>query len=85
MSFYGTMDDAKKFAKAASMQIDGLEPGDTSPVQGGQQPDGSFHLNLEGEKTFTDKRTRPREVGHVTVEAPKRELHSVPIKKGGVL
>jgi hypothetical protein len=83
MSFYGNMDDAKANAKRASMQIDGLEPGSTSPVQSGQSPDGAFDLNLEGEKTFTDKRTRPREVGHTNTL--KRELHPVPLKKGGVL
>jgi hypothetical protein len=83
MSFYGNMDDAKANAKRASMQIDGLEAGSTSPVQNGQSPDGAFDLNLEGEKTFTDKRTRPREVGHTSTL--KRELHPVPLKKGGVL
>jgi hypothetical protein len=81
MSFYGNMDDAKKNANRASLQIDGMEPGSTSPVQSGS--DGSFDLNLEGEKNFTDKRTRPREVGHQT--SVRRELHPIPLKKGGVL
>jgi hypothetical protein len=83
MSYYGTHDQAKEDAKKASVQIDGYNTSETSPVQNGQSPDGSFHLNLEGEKSFTDNRTRPRPVGHV--DTLKRELHPVPLKKGGVL
>lgn len=81
MSFYGNLEEARSNAKKASMQIDGLEPSSTSPVQNGS--DGSFHLPLEGEKNFTDSRTRPREVGHQN--SMRRELHPVPLKKGGVL
>ena len=80
MSFYGDIEEAKKCAHHASKQIDGLEPGETSPVREGAAPDGAFQLHMEGEKVFTDKRTRMREVGHV--ETLKRELHPVPLKKG---
>jgi len=85
MSFYGNLDEAKSNAHRASKQIDGLEPGETSPVQNGKNitEDGAFHLKLEGTSNFTDSRTRPREVGHVN--SPRRELHPIPLKKGGVL
>jgi hypothetical protein len=83
MSFYGNIEDAKKCAHHASKQIDGLEPGSTSPVQSGQSPDGSFHLGIEGEKEFTKSRTRPGWKG--TTTTLKRELHTEPLKKGGVL
>lgn len=83
MSFFGNMDDAKSNAKRASMQIDGTEPGETSPVHEGQSPDGAFHLPLGGTKEFTNSRTRMTPVGHTT--SLKRELHPVPVKKGGVL
>lgn len=86
MSYYGTHEQAAADAKKASKQIDGLEPSETSPVQMGKNiaEDGAFHLKIEGgDKEFTNKRTRMTPVGHVTT--PRRELHPVPIKKGGVL
>jgi hypothetical protein len=85
MSFYGNLEDAKKNAHMASKQIDGLEPGETSPVQNGKAitEDGAFHLPMSGTKEFTNSRTRMTPVGHTTT--PRRELHPVPLKKGGVL
>ena len=80
MSFTRSIEDAKAYAHIADKQIDGLEPGETSPVHEGASPDGAFKLHMEGEKVFTDKRTRMREVGHV--ETLRRELHPVPLKKG---
>lgn len=85
MSFYGNLDDARKNAHHASKQIDGLEPGDTSPVHEGKPitEDGAFHLPLGGTTEFTSSRTRMTPVGHTT--SPRRELHPIPLKKGGVL
>jgi len=83
MSYFGNREQAKSDAHAASKQIDGLEPGATSPVQEGQSPDGAFHLPLSGTKEFTNSRTRMTPTGVTTTL--KRELHSVPLKKGGVL
>lgn len=85
MSFYGNLEDAKKCALHGSKQIDGLEPSETSPVQNGKNitEDGAFKLPMEGTREFTHARTRMRPVGHVT--SPRRELHPIPLKKGGVL
>lgn len=57
MSFYGSKKDAKTFALEADLQIDGLEPGSTSPLyNGGSGSEGG--APMEGESTFTDSRTR---------------------------
>lgn len=56
MSFYGNLEDAKSNAKKASIQIDGLEPGATSPVRDGKSTDGA--APIEGPKEFTTNRTR---------------------------
>jgi hypothetical protein len=56
MSYLGTRENAKADAKAADMQIDGLEPSNTSPVRDGDG--GAPVLKMEGEKTFTTARTR---------------------------
>lgn len=58
MSYPGTRESAKADAKAADTQLDGLEPGSTSPIQHGQSPDGAFHMKIKGETEFTNKRTR---------------------------
>ena len=51
------MEDAKNNAKKADHQIDGLEPGATSPVQVGGSEAGGAPLE-KGETTFTNARTR---------------------------
>lgn len=56
MSFYGNLEDAKSNAHKASMQIDGLETSNTSPVQKGS--DGSPKLSMGGPKEFSQSRTR---------------------------
>jgi hypothetical protein len=43
------------------MQIDGLEPGNTSPVNAGSSEAGGAPLS--GKKEFTTERTRPGNLG----------------------
>lgn len=57
MSFCGTKEDAKKYAKEADMQIDGLETSNTSPVNAGGSDAGGAPLS--GKKEFSTERTRP--------------------------
>jgi len=56
MSFCGTFDDAKNYAKRADMQIDGLETSNTSPVRDGSTEPGGAPMS--GRKEFTPERTR---------------------------
>ena len=59
MSFYGSLEDAKNNAHKATKQIDGLEPGATSPVHegGSGTADGSAPIHLQMDKTeFTTDR-----------------------------
>jgi len=57
MSYFGDLAKAKADAKAADMQIDGLEPGSTSPVRDGSSDAGGAPLS--GKKEFSTERTRP--------------------------
>jgi hypothetical protein len=84
MSYPGTHESAIADAKKADKQIDGLEPGSTSPVQDGKKitEDGAFQLKIEGKTEFTKERTRHGWYG-VTTE-PRRELHPIPMKKGEI-
>jgi hypothetical protein len=59
MSYPGTRETAKADARAADMQIDGLETSETSPVRdGGSSATVAGAAPLNGEKEFTTKRTR---------------------------
>jgi hypothetical protein len=61
MSYLGTREQAKSDAKAADMQIDGLETSNTSPVLNGSSDPGGAPMS--GTKEFTTARTRPGSVG----------------------
>ncbi len=61
MSFLGSLEDAKKNAEKADMQIDGNDPGSTSPVMNGSSDAGGAPLS--GKKEFTSERTRTGTVG----------------------
>jgi hypothetical protein len=56
MSFCGSKEDAKKYAKEADVQIDGLELSNTSPVRSGSNEAGG--APMIGPKAFTTERTR---------------------------
>ncbi len=60
MSFFGTKDEAKKWAMEADMQIDDLMT--TSPVRDGGTDAGGAPMS--GESEFTNKRTRTHQVGN---------------------
>jgi len=65
MSFYGNKADAKKFAEEADIQIDGLNPADTSPVQnGGSLAEAGGAPLEEGPREFSHDRTRMRFIGN---------------------
>ena len=61
MSYLGTREQAKSDAKAADMQIDGLETSNTSPVRDGSSEPGGAPMG--GRKEFTTERTRRTDVG----------------------
>lgn len=61
MSFLGSLEDAKKNAKMADMQIDGLETSNTSPVMNGSSEAGGAPMS--GKKEFSTERTRPGSPG----------------------
>jgi hypothetical protein len=78
MSFYGTKAEAAKYAKEADLQIDGLEPGSTSPLyNGGSGSEGGAPMS--GESTFTDARTRKPQIGNKNVS--RREFPSEGVSK----
>ena len=62
MSFHGTLDEAKDFAKRGSKQIDGLEPGGTSPVQTGGGLEGAAPIKEADGTEFTKERIRNENV-----------------------
>lgn len=63
MGFFGSREDAKKASREADMQIDGLEPGNTSPVRDGKDTiDGG--APMQGKREFTTERTRHGWVGN---------------------
>jgi len=57
MSYLGSREQAKADCKAADLQIDGNDPGSTSPVRSGGSAEGAAPMS--GESTFTKSRTRP--------------------------
>ena len=61
MSYLGTREQAKSDAKAADMQIDGLETSNTSPVNSGSSEAGGAPMS--GKKEFSTERTRPGSPG----------------------
>ena len=61
MSYLGSREQAAKDAKAADMQIDGLETSNTSPVMSGSSDAGGAPLS--GKKEFSTERTRPGSPG----------------------
>jgi hypothetical protein len=72
MSYPGTRESAKADAKAADMQIDGLEPSATSPVRdGGSLLDAGGAPMPNGPHEFTTERKRHGWVGNQG--APRRE------------
>ena len=57
MSYFGDLAQAKADAEHADVQIDGLNPSDTSPVRSGADSDpGAAPMN--GKHEFTTERTR---------------------------
>lgn len=62
MSYPGSREQAKADAKAADMQIDGLETSNTSPVRSGGSDAGG--APMQGPKEFTTARTRHGWVGN---------------------
>ena len=61
MSYLGSREQAKSDAKAADMQIDGLETSNTSPVLNGSSEAGGAPMS--GKKEFSTERTRPGSPG----------------------
>jgi hypothetical protein len=57
MSYLGSREQAKADCKAADIQIDGTDPGSTSPVQNGGSSAGMAPMS--GSDTFSHSRTRP--------------------------
>jgi hypothetical protein len=60
MSFFGSKEDAKKFAKEADVQLDDLAT--TSPVRDGGTEAGGAPLS--GKSEFSNERTRTKQVGN---------------------
>lgn len=56
MSYLGSREQAKSDAKAADVQIDGLETSNTSPVRDGSTEAGG--APMDGPKEFSTARTR---------------------------
>lgn len=79
MSYYGTRDQAKSDAKAASIQIDGLEPSATSPVRDGKSSDGA--APIEGPKEFTTERNRHGWRGNQNISL-RREFPTEGVSRG---
>jgi hypothetical protein len=79
MSFYGDLAAAKAAAMHGSLQIDGLEPGDTSPVQNGGS--GAGVAPMEGKQEFSHDRTRMRFVGNQ--DKNRREYPTEGVTKKG--
>jgi len=64
MSFLGTKADAKKYAEEADIQLDGLNPADTSPTHAGGSAAGAAPIGMEGPTQFTNERHRKAQKGN---------------------
>jgi len=62
MSYMGRMEDAKADCAKADIQIDGNDPGSTSPVRDGSTTAGMAPMS--GPNQFTKERHRPEFVGN---------------------
>lgn len=62
MSYFGRKQDAAKDCVEADIQIDGHEPGNTSPVLHGSTTAGMAPMS--GPNNFTKERHRPEFVGN---------------------
>ena len=61
MSFFGSKEDAKKYAKEADVQLDDLAT--TSPVRDGGMEAGGAPMS--GKSEFSNERTRTKQVGNM--------------------
>ena len=77
MSYMGRKNDAREDCKSADLQLDGNDPGSTSPVRDGG--DSAGMAPMSGEQQFTSKRTRP--AGRGNTGGMRREFPTEGVSK----